>query len=147
MLSDCSWKEMETSNIVPTDISLTQQPVMHPLCREIFEVLIDSNITVMKFLWTLLSPSAQDTESVIILDSNTRLSVACTVKDMLFSLCWNMLDYPHSAEALNCLTSLCLVQRKCSGVYVPVILRCQSYDGAVDGLFSFAQNNHKIGII
>jgi hypothetical protein len=138
---------METGNIVPADIPLTQQPVMDPLCKELFEVLIDdSNITVVKFLWTLLSLSAHDTESVIILGSNTHLSVACTVQDMLYSLYWNVLDYPHSAEALNCLTSLCLVLRKCSGLYIPVILRCQSYDGAVDGLFSFTQNNHKIGI-
>jgi len=70
---------METGNIVPTDIPLTQQPVMDPLCKELSEVLIDdSTITVVKSLWTLMSPSLQDTERDIILDNNTHLSAACT---------------------------------------------------------------------
>jgi len=114
---------METGNIVRTDIPLIQQPVMDPLCKELSEVLIDdSTITVVKSLWTLLSPSVQDTERIIILDSNTHL----------YFMCWNMLHHPHSVKALNCLTSICLVLRKCSGLYSPVILRCQSFDGAFD---------------
>lgn len=56
---------MEIGNIVPTDIPVTQQPVMDPLCKELSEVLIDdSTITVVKSSWTLMSQSVQDTESL-----------------------------------------------------------------------------------